>query len=74
VSRKKLVGASLRTGVDRDSQYIEVFVGRIRTKLGVEIIKTVLGLGYCLTPTGRCALEACCDLKLIATLARPHAG
>jgi two-component system OmpR family response regulator len=27
-----------------------VFVGRIRKKLGVEIIQTVRGLGYLLTP------------------------
>jgi two-component system OmpR family response regulator len=27
-----------------------VFVGRIRKKLGVDIIQTVRGLGYLLTP------------------------
>ena len=28
----------------------EVFVGRIRKKLGVDVIQTVRGLGYLLTP------------------------
>ncbi|MFN3483504.1 MAG: helix-turn-helix domain-containing protein, partial [Rhabdaerophilum calidifontis] len=31
---------------DRDSNTIEVFVGRLRKKLGVDIIQTVRGLGY----------------------------
>ena len=31
---------------DRDSNTIEVFIGRLRRKLGVDIIKTVRGLGY----------------------------
>jgi two-component system OmpR family response regulator len=35
---------------DRDSNTIEVFVGRIRKKLDVDIIQTVRGLGYLLTP------------------------
>jgi len=34
---------------DRDSNTIEVFVGRIRKKLGVDVIQTVRGLGYLLT-------------------------
>ena len=33
-----------------DSNTIEVFVGRIRKKLDVDIIQTVRGLGYLLTP------------------------
>jgi two-component system OmpR family response regulator len=28
-----------------------VFVGRIRKKLGVDVIQTVRGLGYLLTPS-----------------------
>ena len=32
------------------SNTIEVFVGRIRKKLDVDIIQTVRGLGYLLTP------------------------
>jgi two-component system OmpR family response regulator len=31
---------------DRDSNTIEVFVGRLRKKLGVDMIETVRGLGY----------------------------
>ena len=38
------------TSFDRDSNTIEVFVGRIRKKLGVDVIQTVRGLGYLLTP------------------------
>ena len=35
---------------DRDSNTIEVFVGRLRRKLGVDVIETVRGLGYRLRP------------------------
>jgi len=31
---------------DRDSNTIEVFVGRLRKKIGTERIETVRGLGY----------------------------
>jgi two-component system OmpR family response regulator len=31
---------------DRDSNTIEVFVGRLRKKMGVDLIETVRGLGY----------------------------
>ena len=31
---------------DRDSNTIEVFVGRLRKKLGVNLIQTMRGLGY----------------------------
>ena len=31
---------------DRDSNTIEVFVGRLRKKLGVDVIQTMRGLGY----------------------------
>jgi len=37
---------------DRDSNTIEVFVGRLRKKLGVDCIETVRGLGYRLHPPG----------------------
>src|SRR5207244_60260 len=37
---------------DRDSNTIEVFVGRIRKKVGVDIIQTVRGLGYLLAAPG----------------------
>ena len=35
---------------DRDSNTIEVFVGRLRRKLGVDIIQTMRGLGYLVAP------------------------
>ena len=35
---------------DRDSNTIEVFIGRLRKKLGVDIIKTARGLGYIVGP------------------------
>lgn len=31
---------------DRDSNTVEVFIARLRRKLGTEIIETVRGLGY----------------------------
>jgi two-component system OmpR family response regulator len=37
---------------DRDSNTIEVFVGRMRKKLGVDIIQTVRGLGYIVETEG----------------------
>ena len=50
MSRTDLVEHLYDQDFDRDSNTIEVFVGRIRKKLGVEIIQTVRGLGYLLTP------------------------
>ena len=50
VSRTELVEHLYDQDFDRDSNTIEVFVGRIRKKLGVEVIQTVRGLGYLLTP------------------------
>ena len=52
VSRTELVEHLYDQDFDRDSNTIEVFVGRIRKKLGVDIIQTVRGLGYMLTPPG----------------------
>jgi two-component system, OmpR family, response regulator len=34
---------------DRDSNTIEVFVGRLRKKLEVDVLRTIRGLGYCLS-------------------------
>lgn len=31
---------------DRDSNTIEVFIGRLRRKIGSDLIETVRGLGY----------------------------
>jgi two-component system, OmpR family, response regulator len=49
VSRTELVEHLYDQDFDRDSNTIEVFVGRLRKKLGVDVLKTVRGLGYCLT-------------------------
>src|SRR2546421_3420752 len=48
-TRTELVEHLYDQDFDRDSNTIEVFVGRIRKKLGVDIIQTVRGLGYLLT-------------------------
>ena len=50
VSRTELTEHLYDQDFDRDSNTIEVFVGRIRKKLGVDCIQTVRGLGYLLTP------------------------
>ncbi len=50
VSRGELIEHLYDQDFDRDSNTIEVFVGRIRKKLGVPLIKTVRGLGYRLEP------------------------
>ena len=46
VSRAELTEHLYDQDFDRDSNTIEVFVGRLRKKLGVEVIETVRGLGY----------------------------
>lgn len=46
VSRTELVEHLYDQDFDRDSNTIEVFVGRLRRKLGKEMIETVRGLGY----------------------------
>ncbi len=46
VSRAELVEHLYDQDFDRDSNTIEVFVGRLRRKLGVDIIQTMRGLGY----------------------------
>ena len=50
VSRTELTEHLYAQDFDRDSNTIEVFVGRVRKKLDVDIIQTVRGLGYLLTP------------------------
>lgn len=49
VSRIELVEHLYDQDFDRDSNTIEVFVGRLRKKLGVDLLRTVRGLGYCLS-------------------------
>jgi two-component system OmpR family response regulator len=46
VSRTELTEHIYDQDFDRDSNTIEVFVGRLRKKLGVDVIHTVRGLGY----------------------------
>jgi two-component system OmpR family response regulator len=46
VSRTELVEHLYDQDFDRDSNTIEVFVGRLRRKMGVELIETVRGMGY----------------------------
>jgi two-component system OmpR family response regulator len=50
VSRSELVEHLYDQDFDRDSNTIEVFVGRLRKKLGVNVIHTMRGLGYRLAP------------------------
>lgn len=50
ISRTELIEHLYDQDFDRDSNTIEVFVGRLRKKLGVDIIETVRGLGYRIEP------------------------
>ncbi|KUO61795.1 MAG: two-component system response regulator [Alphaproteobacteria bacterium BRH_c36] len=49
VSRTELVEHLYDQDFDRDSNTIEVFIGRLRKKIPVDIIETVRGLGYRIT-------------------------
>ena len=46
VSRSELIEHVYAQDFDRDSNTVEVFVGRLRRKIGADLIKTVRGLGY----------------------------
>ncbi|PPD09926.1 MAG: DNA-binding response regulator [Methylocystis sp.] len=46
VARSEIIEHLYDQDFDRDSNTIEVFVGRLRKKLGVDLIQTVRGLGY----------------------------
>ncbi len=46
ISRSELIEHLYDQDFDRDSNTIEVFIGRLRKKLGSDIIQTVRGLGY----------------------------
>ena len=50
VSRAELTEHLYDQDFDRDSNTIEVFVGRLRKKLAVDLIQTVRGLGYLIDP------------------------
>ncbi|MBI4724522.1 MAG: response regulator transcription factor [Rhodomicrobium sp.] len=49
VSRSELVGHLYQQDFDRDSNTIEVFIGRLRRKIPADLIHTVRGLGYCVS-------------------------
>jgi two-component system OmpR family response regulator len=46
ISRSEIIEHLYDQDFDRDSNTIEVFVGRLRKKLGMDLIETVRGLGY----------------------------
>jgi two-component system OmpR family response regulator len=46
VSQTELVEHIYSQGFDRDSNTVEVFIARLRRKLGVSAIETIRGLGY----------------------------
>ena len=50
ISKSELVEHIYAQDFDRDSNTIEVFVARLRRKLGSDLIRTVRGLGYRLEP------------------------
>jgi two-component system OmpR family response regulator len=50
ISRSELTEHLYDQDFDRDSNTIEVFVGRLRRKIAAEIIETVRGLGYRMGP------------------------
>ncbi len=50
ISRTELTEHIYDQDFDRDSNTIEVFVGRLRKKLEINLIQTVRGLGYRLEP------------------------
>ncbi|KFG66646.1 response regulator transcription factor [Microvirga sp. BSC39] len=58
VSRGELTEHLYDQDFDRDSNTIEVFIGRLRKKLGVDIIQTVRGLGYLLDASQAQATQA----------------
>lgn len=49
VSRGELVEHLYDQDFDRDSNTVEVFVGRLRKKLGVDVLHTIRGMGYTVT-------------------------
>lgn len=49
VERRELMDRVYEYDTDVESNSIEVIIGRLRRKIGAEMISTVRGLGYCLT-------------------------
>ena len=58
VSRTELIEHIYDQDFDRDSNTIEVFVTRIRKKLGADVITTIRGLGYSLEDVRRLTAAA----------------
>jgi two-component system OmpR family response regulator len=58
INRTELVEHLYDQDFDRDSNTIEVFVGRLRKKIGSDRIETVRGLGYRLVPAEGEVIEA----------------
>jgi len=52
VSQSELIEHIYSQGFDRDSNTVEVFIARLRRKLGASFIETVRGLGYRMKATG----------------------
>ena len=50
VSRTEIIEHIYAQDYDRDSNTVEVFIGRLRKKLPAELIETVRGQGYRLGP------------------------
>ena len=46
VSQAELTEHIYAQDFDRDSNTVEVFIARLRKKLGADVIETVRGLGY----------------------------
>jgi len=57
ISRTELTEHLYDQDFDRDSNTIEVFVGRLRKKLGVDMIETVRGMGYRVGPVDKRSQE-----------------
>ena len=53
ISRTQLTEHLYDQDFDRDSNTIEVMVGRVRKKIGKDMLQTVRGLGYRLSPPGQ---------------------
>ena len=75
VSRTELIEHIYDQDFDRDSNTIEVFVTRIRKKLGADVITTIRGLGYSLEdPRARTLNEHAAPAAAAAELSSPPAA
>src|SRR5690606_21546219 len=73
ISRTELVEHLYDQDFDRDSNTIEVFVGRLRKKIGADRIETVRGLGYRLSPLAGASDAACAPHDRRPIAGRTHA-